>query len=107
MKRGDTVIIAPPSPFNKPRPALVIQARVFEESENVTVALLTSDLTRMPSVRVPIHPSAANGLRKVSEIMVDNLQTIPIDRIGGHIGSAERAIVDKVDQALRVFLGLT
>lgn len=107
MKRGDIVIVAPPSPFNKPRPALVVQARVLPESENITVALITSDLMRMPGLRIPISPTADNGLRKPSEIMVDNVQTVPADRIGDQVGSAERETLRKVDEALRVFLGLS
>ena len=106
MKRGDIVILAPPSPFNKPRPCLVVQAEVFSETETVTVALITSDLAYTTGLRVPIQPSAMNGLRKPSEIMVDNLQTTPVDRIGGVAGEAEADVMRQVDIALRLFLGL-
>ena len=106
MKRGDIIIVAPPSPFNKPRPALVVQQRIFDVSENVTVALISSDLMRQPGLRIPITPTATNGLRKPSEVMIDNLQTIPLDRIGGMIGAADPRILQKVDEALRAFLGL-
>jgi mRNA interferase MazF len=106
MNRGDIIIVAPPSPFNKPRPALVIQAQVFDDTENVTVALITSDLSQSPSVRIPIFPTAQNGLRKPSEVQVDNLQTVPLSRIGGFAGVAEPEIIRQVDLALRVFLNL-
>jgi mRNA interferase MazF len=106
VKRGDIVILAPPSPFNKPRPALVIQARVLEESENITVALITSDLLRMPGLRIPILPSAENGLRKPFEVMVDHVQTVPVDRIGLVIGSMEAEVLSRIGTALQVFLGL-
>jgi mRNA-degrading endonuclease toxin of MazEF toxin-antitoxin module len=58
MKRGDIVILAPPSPFNKPRPCLIVQAEVFAENETVTVALITSDPAYTGGFRVPIRSHA-------------------------------------------------
>jgi mRNA interferase MazF len=106
MKRGDIIILAPLSPFNKIRPALIVQAELFAETENVTVALITSDLSRTLGLRIPINPTAGNGLRKPSEVMVDNLQTAPLNRIGALIGAAEPEVMRRVDIALRLFLGL-
>jgi mRNA interferase MazF len=106
MKRGDIIILAPPSPFNKPRPGLIIQAEVFAEKETVTVALISSDPAYTNGFRVPIQPSVRNGLRKPSEIMIDNLQTIRLDRIGGFAGEAEPEVMRQVDIALRLFLSL-
>ena len=106
MKRGDIVIIAPPAPFNKPRPALLVQAHVYDETENVTVALITSDLSRSPGLRIRINPSQENGLRRPSEIMVDHLQTVPVNRIGGVVGEADSETIRQVSLAVRLFLGL-
>jgi mRNA interferase MazF len=106
MKRGDIVIVAPPSPFNKPRPGLIVQFELLPEAENVTVVLITSDLTYTTGLRVPIQPTAGNGLRKPSEVMVDNLQTVPLHRVGGFAGQAEPEVMRQVDIALRLFLGL-
>lgn len=106
MKRGDIIITSPPSPFNKPRPAVIVQARLFDEDENVTVALITSDLARSPGLRIPVQPTSANGLRKPSEIMIDNLQTVPVSRIGGLAGELDQETMRKVDLGLRMFLGL-
>jgi mRNA interferase MazF len=106
VKRGDIIITAPPSPFNKPRPALIVQSLFAAHDETVTVALITSDLSRYGGVRIPIHPTEQNGLRKPSEIMIDNLQTVSLDRIGGLIGEADSATLQRVDLGLRLFLGL-
>ena len=105
MKKGDIVIVAPPGDFSKPRPALVIQQRIYPETENVTLALITSDLSRAPHIRIRVEPDGTNGLRKTSEIMVDNLQTIRVGRIGSVIGSLDEATIDRVGKALFVFLG--
>jgi mRNA interferase MazF len=106
VNRGESYVMAPPSPLDKPRPCLVVQAFLPDEGETVTVALITSDLRYTGGPRIPIQPTAGNGLRKASEIMVDNLQTTPIDRIGGFAGVAEADVMRQVDLALRVFLGL-
>jgi len=106
MKRGDIVILAPPSPFNKPRPCLIIQSEIFPESENITVALITSELSGAGGLRIPIHPSATNGLRKSSEVMIDNIHSTPLERIGGFAGCAEVEVMRQVDIGLRLFLGL-
>ena len=92
--------------FSKPRPAVILQQRVYPETENVTVALITSDLARTPQVRVSIEPDGRNGLRKPSEIMVDNVQTLRVHRVGSVIGSLDDATMDRVKQALLIFLGL-
>jgi mRNA interferase MazF len=106
VKRGDIIIVAPPSPFNKPRPALIVQAFLFDQSEKLTVALISSDLTHSHGFRIPIAPTASNGLRKPSEILVDHLQTVDIGRVGGFAGQVDEATMREVDTALRIFLGL-
>ncbi len=106
MKRGDIVIVAPPSPFNKPRPALIVQAFVFEGIEKLTVALISGDLTRPSAFRIPVNPTATNGLRKPSEIQIDHLQTIELRCVGQIAGEADLMIMRQVDAAMRIFFGL-
>ena len=106
MKRGDVVIVAPLPPFAKPRPAVVIQAHLFAVDENITVALITSDLARTTANRVLVRPTEANGLRKTSEVMLDLIVTLPLGRIGGQAGSLEPEVMVRVDAALRLFIGL-
>lgn len=71
MMRGDFVTIAMQGDFGKPRPALVIQADQFSEHATVTVLPVTSTLIAAPLFRVTVQPSAENGLRKPSQVMVD------------------------------------
>ncbi|MES2392195.1 MAG: type II toxin-antitoxin system PemK/MazF family toxin [Acidobacteriota bacterium] len=106
MNRGDIIIGAPQSPFNKPRPALVVQDRLQDFNETVLVAPITSDLEHIPGVRVPIVPTGSNGLRKPSEVMIDLLQPLRLLRIGAIIGKADDALMLEVDAALRLFLRL-
>ena len=106
IRRGAVVTVASPGDFGKPRPALVIQGQFPRNPELITVAPITSDLLRVPYVRVLIKPTAANGLRKDSEVAVDNIQTFSRRRIGSVIGTLSSETMAKVDAALAIFLGL-
>ena len=106
IERGAIVTVASPGDFGKPRPALVIQRHFPRNPELITVALITSDLLRAPDVRVSVKPTLANGLRKESEIAVDNIQTFARRRIGAVIGRMSHEIMTEVDAALAIFLGL-
>ncbi|MDQ2949824.1 MAG: type II toxin-antitoxin system PemK/MazF family toxin [Acidobacteriota bacterium] len=106
LRRGVVATAAPPGSFSKPRPVLVIEDEAGSFTETVTVALITSDLLRRPAVRVPITPSASNGLRIPSEVMVDIIQTLPKQRQGRVIGNVDAVTLRQVDAALRLHLGL-
>lgn len=98
--------VASPGDFGKPRPALVIQGQFPRDPELVTVALITSDLLRVADVRIPVKPTASNGLRKESEIAIDNIQTFARRRIGRVIGQMSAQTMAQVNAALAIFLGL-
>jgi mRNA interferase MazF len=106
IERGVVVTVASPGDFGKPRPALVIQGQFPRNPELITVALITSDLLKVPNVRVPVKPTTANGLRKDSEIAVDNIQTFSRRRIGAVIGRMNQETMAQVDASLAIFLGL-
>ncbi len=104
--RGAVITVASPGDFGKPRPALVIQGYFPRDPELITVALITSGLLRVPNVRVTVKPTAGNGLRKDSEIAIDNIQTFSCRRIGNVIGKMDSLTMTRVDAALAIFLGL-
>ena len=106
MKRGDLVRIAMQGDFGKPRPALVIQADVFEEHANVTILPVTSTRVAAPLLRVTIRPSAENGLRKTSQVMVDKTMTIKRDKITAPFGSLDADVMLEIERRLAVFLGI-
>ena len=106
MKRGDLVLVAPAGEFGKPRPALIIQSNAAFPTGNFTYLPITSDLLRVPSIRVPVSPNPQNGLRQPSEIMVDMIQTSSLGRFGGIIGSIDAAALESVETALAIHIGL-
>jgi mRNA interferase MazF len=105
MKRGDLVTIALTGDYGKPRPALVIQSDLFGAHPSVTVLPVTGELREAPLFRVRADPTDANGLRRVSDVMVDKPQTIARAKVGKPIGRLDDATLITVNRALAVFLG--
>jgi mRNA interferase MazF len=106
MIRGHFVTIAMQGDYGKPRPALVIQARQFDEHATVTVLPVTSALVAAPLFRITIQPSPENGLLKPSQVMVDKAMTVRRDKIGPAIGRIDADALVEVERCLAVFLGI-
>lgn len=107
MKRGDLVVVAMPGDYGKPRPALVVQSDLFNETHaSITVAPVTSTIVDAPLFRVTVEPSRRNGLRSVSQIMVDKVTTVRRQRLGQTIGRLEEDVVQRVTRALGLWFGI-
>jgi mRNA interferase MazF len=106
MKRGDLVTIAISGGYGKPRPALVVQADIFAILPSVTLLQLTSDVHEEHLVRITVQPSAGNGLRKPSQVMIDRAITVPRTKVGPVFGRLEDAGMLAVSRALASFLGV-
>jgi mRNA interferase MazF len=106
MRRGDLVTIALQGDYGKPRPALIVQSDLFNEHPSVTILPVTSELRETPLFRILVEPTPANGLQKISDVMVDKAQSVPRERIGdvfGHLGEEEMLAVSR---SLAVFLSV-
>jgi len=57
-------------------------------------------------VRIPVEPSPRNGLRKLSQLMVDKLFTVPVQALGEVVGQLEPDVLMDLDLALRGWLEL-
>lgn len=106
MRRGDLVTVALAGAYGKPRPALVIQSDLFDEHPSATILPITGELRDTPLFRIEVAPSAANGLRKPSQVMIDKAQSVPRDKLGNTIGRLEDDNLLSVTRALAVFLGI-
>jgi mRNA interferase MazF len=106
-RRGDVVICAPPGDFGKPRPAVVVQSDLFNESHaSVTLCPVTTYEVDAPLFRVRLKPTAANGLKHDSHAMADKLTTLRADRIGSVVGRLSDAEFQRVEDAVMLWLGL-
>jgi len=62
LKRGDLVVVALPGDYGKPRPALIVQADLFNETHaSVTVVPVTSTIVDAPLFRLTVEPSPATA----------------------------------------------
>ena len=105
VRRGDLVTVAVAGDFGKPRPALVIQSDRFDTTATVTVLLVASSLVEAPLIRLTVEPSASNGLRERSQVMVDKAMTVKRDRLGAPFGRLDDDAMLAVSRALVLFLG--
>lgn len=106
-RRGDIVICAPPGEFGKPRPAVVVQSDLFNETHtSVTLCPLTSHRVDAPLFRVTLKPTAANGLKRESQAMADKIVTLRAERIGAVVGHLSETELRLVEEALMFWLGL-
>ena len=105
VRRGDLVTVAVAGDFGKPRPALVIQSDQFDTTATVTVLLVSSTLVEAPLIRLTMEPSASNGLRERSQVMVDKAMTVKRAKLGSRLGRLDDAALVVVNRALALFLG--
>jgi mRNA interferase MazF len=57
-------------------------------------------------IRITIPPTSANGLKVISQVMIDKAITVPRDRVGGVIGRVDGEALGAVGAALSRFLDL-
>ncbi|MEY2621995.1 MAG: hypothetical protein RIT26_1815 [Pseudomonadota bacterium] len=105
MQRGDLVTVSLQGAYGKPKPALVVQTDLLSELDSVVLYPVTSEL-RTAAFRVTVEPTASNGLRALSQIMVDKLSTLPRSKISAPFGRLEDERMRAVDRALLLVVGV-
>ena len=107
MKRGERWSVAGAKDYaGKPRPAVVLQDDRFDATELITICVVTTDPAEAPLFRVPIAPNERNGLNALSRLMVDKITTVPKNKLGRRIGHLDAKDLERVNQAILIFLGL-
>ncbi|MGH7897214.1 MAG: type II toxin-antitoxin system PemK/MazF family toxin [Candidatus Binatia bacterium] len=107
MKRGDVVAAVAPGAYGKPRPYVLLQSDTFNPThDSFTVAPLTTHIVAAPLFRITIEPSSSNGLRAVSQVMIDKLVTLPRAKLGPVIGELQGDVLQRVSRSLGLWLGL-
>ncbi len=88
------------------RPALIIQNDAGNQYASTTiVAALTSKHRSEYVFRVFVSPKES-GLSRASSVMLDQLRTITMDRLGRRAGQLTRDKMEEVDTALHYSFGL-
>jgi mRNA interferase MazF len=104
-QRGDLVSVALQGDYGKPRPALIIQSDLLADLDSVVLCPITSDL-RNAVFRVTIEPNPANGLRALSQVMVDKLATLPRGKVSEAFGRLDDERMKVVDRTLLLVVGV-
>ena len=105
MRRGDLITVVTAGDFGKARPALIVQSDHFQATGTVTVLLLSGTIVEAPLIRLTVQPSPGNGLRKLSQIMVDKAMSVRRDRRGDRFGRLEEEAMIAVNRSLALLLG--
>ena len=108
MKRGEVWTVAGGAAYaGKPRPAVIVQDDRFDANDSIVVCPFTTDPTAAPIFRLPLQPSARNGLKAPCRMMVDKVTAVPRSRLGKLIGSLASEDMKTLNRAIFVFLGLS
>lgn len=108
MNRGDIVVVAARGAYTgKPRPALVVQSDLFNPTHaSVTICPITSDCLDTPLFRITLPSGQRTGLRKVSQVMVDKIVSVPRSSVTETVGQCDEMELAIVAEALRTWLDL-
>jgi mRNA interferase MazF len=105
MQRGDLVAVSLQGADSKPRPALMVQTDLLADLSSLVLRPVTSDL-HTAAFRVTVEPTPGNGLRELSQVMVDKLSTVPRIKVSEPFGRLEDDRMRAVDKALLLVVGL-
>lgn len=108
MTRGDIVVVATKGAYtSKPRPALVVQDDLFNDTHaSVTLCPISSEVVDAPLFRVSLPANHRTSLMAPSQVMIDKVVSVPRDAIGRTVGRCSAAEMDLIDDALRRWLSL-
>ena len=106
MKRGELWTVAGGIYASKPRPAVIVQDDVFELTESVTVAPLTTTLIDAPLLRLRVPAGGLVGLVQDSDVMVDKLTTVRRSNVQARIGRLSSQQMVELERLLMTFLGM-
>ena len=107
LKRGDVVVVALPGAYGKPRPAVVVQADYFNPTHpSISIIPITTTVVDAPLFRLTVEPNPANGLRSLSQLMVDKVTAVPRARIAKTVGRVDDDVLIRINRALALWLGI-
>lgn len=107
MKRGEIWTAAAGSGYGgKPRPVVIVQDDRFDQTASITLCPFTTEECYSAFVRLPVTPSADNGLATPSFVMVDKIVTVPRAKLGRRLGHLDAPDLLRLDTAMLAFLGL-
>lgn len=115
MMRGEIRVVdfepARPGEAGKRRPAVLVSndganaMAALRGRGVVTVIPVTKNVERIHPFQVFL-PAAQSGLDKDSKAQAEQVRAVAVDRVHRKLGSVPASLMDEVDDALRLHLGL-
>jgi mRNA interferase MazF len=96
---------------NKLRPAVIVSNDAANATAArlgrgvVTVVPVTSNIVRIFPFQVAL-PAAATGLPRDSKAQAEQIRSIDVERIGARLGAVPGPILEDLEDAIRLHLGL-
>jgi len=108
MRRGDIVVVATSGDYGKPRPAVVVQTDALTETglKSVVLCLMIGGGPSAPLFRIPVEATDQSGLKKPSQIMVDKLFTLPLEKVTRVMGRLTDEQIIRLNRTLAFVIGL-
>ncbi len=106
MTRGEIVVVTARGAYTgKPRPALIMQSDVFNDTHaSVTICPITSDIVDAPLFRIALPPGPRTGLAVPSQVMTDKIVSVPRAAVSRTIGHCDTDELESVANAVRRWL---
>ena len=93
--------------IRKTRPALVIQNDIGNRHSPITIVAAITSKFDIPSYPTEvIMESEESGLPQTSAVVLNQIRTVDRQRLIKRLGRANSAIMQRVDQAILISLGL-
>jgi mRNA interferase MazF len=108
VNRGEIWTVAGGVYAAKPRPAVIVQDDLFDATNSVTVAPMTSALLDAPLMRIRVGggDGRISGLDHDSDVMIDTLTTVRRSNVHTRVGRLTAEQLVEVERAMMAFLGL-
>lgn len=106
MKRGEVwTQSGGPGYAGKPRPVLILQTDLLDETDSVVTCLLTTHENKAIPSSVPFRSMELNGLLEDSDLMAEKITAVPRTKLGSRLGAVGAADLARAKDAVMVVLG--
>jgi mRNA interferase MazF len=94
LERGSVIVCVSNGDYGKPRPAVVVQSNLFNATHaSITVCPITTHIIEAPLFRLLISPSQENGLKQISQVMIDKITSIHVAEFGFELKSCWQTFI--------------
>ncbi len=107
MRRDDIAIVVVPGDYGKPRPAVIVQSDLLNDSHaSIIVCLLTTPQREIEGVRVVVEADAGTGIKERSFVMVDKVTGLTCEKVRTVVGRLDQTALQELNRCLMTVLDL-